>query len=141
MLKLTTIGLFSVLAVFSLVKPALAQEAKKKAPETDLEASQKAIILSSDRWKQVQKQFDEWMSVQVVFTPQQAEEYRAKLKAQAQNMSAEELEAFLSEWAAKLEVLRGKDATEARAWLGQNLSIMADGFRKEFLPHRPRSRP
>jgi hypothetical protein len=69
----------------------------------------------------------------VVYTPKQAEQLKARLAAQVRTMSAEELQAFLNEWDAKLKVALGKDASEARVWLGMNLSVMADGYRQEFL--------
>ncbi len=34
---------------------------------------------------------------------------------------------------AKLKVLLGKDASQAREWLGQYLSVIADGYRPKFL--------
>jgi hypothetical protein len=48
-------------------------------------------------------------------------------------MSVRDLERFMIDWDEKLEVLQGKDAAEAREWLGQNLSMMADGYRRQFL--------
>lgn len=97
------------------------------------EAAKKAQILASDRWKKVVQEFDQWLSLQVVYTPEQAAQLRAKLAAEVQKMSAEELEQFLNQWDAKLKVLLGKDAAEAREWLAQNLQVMADGYRKKFL--------
>ena len=46
---------------------------------------------------------------------------------------AAELQQFLDQWDAKLKVLLGRDADEARAWLGQYMSAMADGYRQQFL--------
>jgi hypothetical protein len=106
-------------------------------PRTDAtttsEAAQKNQILSSDRWKRVENEFGQWLAVQVVMTPQQVDRMKAKLHGEIQNMSAAELQQFLNQWDAKLNVLLGKDAAEARQWLGQYLSVIADGYRPKFL--------
>jgi hypothetical protein len=97
------------------------------------DAAKKAQILASDRWKKVEQEFAKWLSMQVIYTPQQVEQLKTKLKAEIQRMSAAELEQFLDQWDAKLKVLLGTDAAEAREWLGQYLSVVADGFRQTFL--------
>ncbi len=97
------------------------------------EEAKKNQILSSDRWKKVEQEFSNWLAVQVVYTPQQVEQLKAKLKAEIQRMSAAELEQFLDQWNAKLKVLLGQDAAETREWLGQYLSVIADGARQRFL--------
>jgi hypothetical protein len=103
------------------------------ATATTSDAAKKAQILASDRWKRVEQEFAKWLSMQVVYTPQQVEQLRAKLMAEVQRMSAAELEQFLDQWDAKLKVLLGTDAAEAREWLGQYLSVVADGYRQTFL--------
>ena len=97
------------------------------------EADQKARIMASDRWKRVEQEFHQWLSVQVVSTPEQVDQMKAKLNAQIRNMSAAELSQFLDQWDAKLKILLGKDASEARQWLGEYLSVIADGYRPQFL--------
>ncbi|HEY2883172.1 MAG TPA: nuclear transport factor 2 family protein, partial [Pirellulales bacterium] len=101
--------------------------------ESAADAAKRAEILNSDRWKKVQKEFQEWLSMQVVYTPQQVEKMRAKLNAEINKMSAAELQQFLDQWDAKLKVLLGKDAGEVREWLGEYMSVIADGYRPTFL--------
>jgi hypothetical protein len=103
------------------------------SPSTPSEAAQKAEIMSSERWKRVEKEFAQWLSVQVIYTPAQVEAFKTKLKAEIQNMSASELQQFLDQWDAKLQILLGRDTAQAREWLGQYLSVIADGYRPTFL--------
>ena len=114
-------------------KASTSAPAVDSAAQQSAEAAKKSQILASDRWKQVEQQFAKWLSVQVVYTPAQVERMKAKLAAEVKNMSAVELQQFLDQWDAKLKILLGNDAGEAREWLGQNLSVIADGFRKQFL--------
>jgi hypothetical protein len=44
-----------------------------------------------------------------------------------------ELQGFLDDWQARLKVLNGKDFQDAQQWLGEYLSVMADGFRRRRL--------
>jgi hypothetical protein len=97
------------------------------------ESAKKSAILASDSWKKLQSEFHEWLSVQVILTPKQVEQMKARLAAEVRRMSADDLEQFMKDWDAKLQVLSGQDAAEAREWLAQNLMVMADGYRKTFL--------
>src|SRR5690606_18906179 len=97
------------------------------------EESKKSRILASERWKQMVEEFHKWLSIQVVYSPQQVEQIKARFDVEIQKMSAAELQHFLDQWDAKLKVLLGKDADEAREWLGQFLSAAADGYRKQTL--------
>jgi len=126
-----------VAAVWACGLSAHAQQPKKPATAppaaNSADAQRKAKILASDRWRKVTDEFQQWLSVQVVYTPKQITQIRTKLNAQIQKMSADELQQFLDQWDAKLKLLLGKDGDEARAWLGQYMSAMADGYRQKFL--------
>jgi hypothetical protein len=108
-------------------------DTKSPSAAASAELAKKSEILNSERWRSMQKEFEQWLAVQVIYTPQQVQRLKAKLAAEVKNMSVPELERFMIEWDEKLEVLHGKDAAEAREWLGQNLSMMADGYRRQFL--------
>jgi uncharacterized protein YdiU (UPF0061 family) len=81
----------------------------------------------------MENEFGQWLAMQVVYTPKQADQMKAKLAAEVNRMSAAELQQFLDQWDAKLKVLLGSDAAEAREWLAQYLSVIADGYRPKFL--------
>ncbi len=104
------------------------------APEkTSAEADKKGAIFASQDWRELKSEFHQWLGEQVVLTPPQVEQFKVKLDQEVKTMSAAELQQFIDQWNAKLKVLLGKDAEEAREWLGQNLVVMADGYRKKFL--------
>ena len=85
----------------------------------------------------LQNEFNEWSKVQVIYTPKQMAETKAKLATEIDKMSAAELQQFVNESESKLKLVLGKDADEARAWLGQYLSLMSDGYRKQFIGQVP----
>ena len=100
---------------------------------TSAEMAKKQAIFSSQAWLDLKAEFHQWLSAQVVMTPQQVEQMKMKLDAEVKTMSAAELQQFVDQWNAKLQVLLGKDGVETREWLAQNLMVMADGYRKQFL--------
>jgi hypothetical protein len=89
--------------------------------EADQEARQK--ILDSDRWRRLNRQFDDWVSVQQVYTPEQLEAVKADLVARIARMSPRELEVFMEDMEDRLAVLTSPEAADARAWLGQFLAV------------------
>ena len=48
-------------------------------------------------------------------------------------MPTSELQGFLDDWQARLKVLNGKDFQDAQQWLGEFLSVLADGYRRQTL--------
>ncbi len=78
-------------------------------------------------------EFQKWLASQAIYTPADVQRITANLKAQIQAMPANELQGFLDDWQAKLKVLNGKDFQDAQQWLGEYLSVLTDGFRRQTL--------
>jgi len=93
----------------------------------------KAKIMASPQWRQANEEFQKWLATQAIYTPDDIARIKAKQLAQIQAMPASELQGFLDDWQARLKVLNGQDFQEAQQWLGQMLSVMADGFRRQTL--------
>jgi hypothetical protein len=116
----------------------MAQASAASAPTaTAADATKKAALLASDAWKRLESEFNEWVSVQVVYTPQQMAEAKAAMRAEIEKMSAPQLEQFISETDGKLKLLMSKDTLEARAWLGQYLSHRTDAYRQKLFGDTP----
>ena len=101
------------------------------------DAAKKATLLASDAWKRLESEFNQWVSVQVVYTPQQMAETKAEMRAEIEKMSAPELERFIAETDSKLKLLMSKDGVEARAWLGQYLSRRTEAYRQKLFEDTP----
>ena len=74
-------------------------------------------ILQSTRWRRLRRSFDEWLSVQNIYTEQQVAELKTRLDQRIQPMSAIELEDFMDDTEERLNVLMSDKATDARNWL------------------------
>ncbi len=90
-------------------------------------------IMTSDAWKQVDSEFQKWLSQQTIYTPAEVNRINQKLAAQIRSMPTSDLQGFLDDWQAKLKVLLGKNFQEAQNWLGQYMVNMADGYQRSFL--------
>jgi hypothetical protein len=97
------------------------------------DAALKESILASSAWKQASDGFQKWLASQAIYTPAEIAQIQASLTAQIQSMPASELQGFLDDWQAKLKVLNGRDSQDAQQWLGQYLSVLADGIRRRSL--------
>jgi hypothetical protein len=97
------------------------------------DAALRTKIMTSDAWKQVDSEFQKWLSQQTIYTPAEVNRINQKLAAQIRSMPTSDLQGFLDDWQAKLKVLLGKNFQEAQNWLGQYMVNMADGYQRNFL--------
>jgi hypothetical protein len=80
-------------------------------------------IVSSDRWHQAVRKWNEWLAVQKTYSPEQVSVLRADLNDRVSAMSPQELETFLTDMEERLDVLLSPDAGEARQWIAQILAV------------------
>ena len=109
-------------------------------PSSDIptsEVDERAAIVKSERWQRLEHEFNEWLSVQVIYTPEQIQFMQQELYNETSKMTVPELKRFLDEMEAKLNVVLSPDAAETRAWLGQYLSMVATGYREQLLKTVP----
>ncbi len=93
----------------------------------------KEQLLQSSRWRQVERKFDEWLSVQRMYNEAQVAQVKARLNQKVRAMSASQLEDFIAVSEEKLELLLGSEATEARTYM----SYYTDGFLKKEMGKTP----
>ncbi len=82
-------------------------------------------------------EFNAWLDVQPVYTPEQVRRIRRELADRVASMSSFELEYLLETMDAKLAVLESPAARDARGWLGQYLAVMSDAKRAAVLGELP----
>jgi len=99
--------------------------------------ARKARLLGSDAWRRTLFEFEAWLDEQPVYTPSQARAIRADLDRRVAAMSSYELEYLIDSLDAKLRILDGQAARDAREWLSRYLAVMADRKREEVLAEVP----
>lgn len=93
----------------------------------------KEQLLQSSRWRQVQRRFDEWLSVQRIYNDAQVAQVTARFKQQVTAMNAAQLEDFMAIAEEKLDVLLSNEASEARTYM----SFYTDSFLKKQMGKTP----
>jgi hypothetical protein len=101
------------------------------------EAATKKKILESPAWQQAMQGYHEWLSVQVIYDPQQVAQIKAQLTEKVHKMTAPQLAAFLEDLQKKLAILGSKEALEARAWAESYLNTLSTAYAEKFRSKFP----
>jgi pyruvate/2-oxoglutarate dehydrogenase complex dihydrolipoamide acyltransferase (E2) component len=119
-------------------RPAAASPADAaKTREGESDAVRKAELLASPRWRRAMFELNEWLSTQNIYDEKQVTRIKVDLNRRASTSSSYELEYLLEDLETKFKILDTPEAQEARAWLGQYLSVMADRRREQVLKDVP----
>jgi hypothetical protein len=113
--------------------PAVGQDAAPKAAAGASDLARKAEILNSPRWRRAIFELGEWLSTQKIYPPKEVVRIKSEFNHRVAKMSSNEVEYLLDDLDAKFKVLDTPEAQEARAWVGQYLSVMSDRRREAEL--------
>jgi hypothetical protein len=80
-------------------------------------------ILDSDRWRRAEREMNEWLSVQTLYTDEQVAAIQQRLREDMATKSPRELEDLLKDMEGRLEVLMSPEAEDARDWLRDFLRV------------------
>lgn len=95
-----------------------------QAPPAAGRPAAQATIVDSPQWQAARQEFQQWLSVQQVYSEQEIQTMVEDLRLRVAAMSEPERVAFLKEMQARLEVLNSDQARQARAWLNENMARM-----------------
>jgi hypothetical protein len=114
-------GLPAILCVVVLSSLTCRAQGQTPAEQTERTAASptmdKEQLLASPRWRAIERSFDNWLSVQDIYTPAEMTQMKQQLQNRVRKMSAAELEDFMADSEERLKVLLSDQATEARSWL------------------------
>jgi hypothetical protein len=105
--------------------------------DDDPDMARKADIMNSSRWRRAIFELGEWLSSQQIYSPQQVRNIKADFNRRVAKMSASDLEYLLDDLDAKVKILDTDEARDARAWVGQYLSVLSDQKRAKVLKDVP----
>lgn len=97
----------------------------------------KAEIINSTQFRRAIFEFNEWLTSQPIYTPQQVAQIKDQFNHRVAEMNAEELTYLLNDLEAKMQLINTPEAREARAWMAQYLSVMSDRKRADVLKDVP----
>jgi len=121
--------------IFSVVLAGSPAAAEPAAADDDL--ARRAEIMHGDRWQRAIFEFGQWLDSQQIYTPQEVARIKADFNERVMAMNAAELEYLLDDLDAKLAILETPEARDAKAWLGEYLSVMSDRKRATELRQLP----
>jgi hypothetical protein len=111
-------ALVCVAEVWGQTAPAGAAKAANNSDDAE-----RRRILESDRWRTLIREFNDWLSVQQVYRPEQVTALKAELKKRTESMSPRELEDFAQDMEQRLHVLMSPEAEDARLWLQEFMAV------------------
>lgn len=94
-------------------------------------------LLDSESWRKTMGGLDEWFSVQTIYDRNQVRQIERQLARRAEEMSADELEAFQQDLDAKLRLVLGPEGRDILGWVRANLAAAAPAYRKKLDLHYP----
>lgn len=101
------------------------------------DAEAKAAILQSASWKEVIQRFNDWLSIQAIYTADEVRHIRARLNAGIDRMNPDQLQFFEADMRAKLDVLTSERALDAQAYLAEKLLVASDAFARKIREQLP----
>jgi hypothetical protein len=110
-------------------EPAAQQPAAKEVTKAD--------IINSTEFRRAMFEFNEWLTSQPIYTPQQVAQIKDQFNHRVAEMTAPELGYLLADLEEKMQIINTPDAREARAWMAQYLSVMSDKKRAQTLKDVP----
>jgi TolA-binding protein len=128
---------FVVLIVSGVAAVAQVQQPAANTNPAAANEAARQQILQSDRWKNAVHGFEQWLSVQQLYSPQEVALLRSQFKSRVERMSPAELEQQLTRMEEKLAVLTSPEADDARRWLSQFLAVQKKYTDAELRRMRP----
>lgn len=99
--------------------------------------SRKAAILNSPEWRRAVFELGHWLDSQDIYTPTQVAAIKSRFNAKVAKMSSYEVQYLLDDLREKFRVMDTPEARDARAWVGQYLSVLSENKRAEVLKNLP----
>jgi len=117
--------------------PPSGQPAAPAAVDPGEDLVRKSEIMNGQRWRRAIFELGEWLATQEIYTPEQVRQIKTDFNRRVAGMTSYELEYLLDDLDAKFKILETPEAKDARAWVGQYLSVMSDRKRASVLKDVP----
>jgi hypothetical protein len=94
-------------------------------------------FLESEAWKETMQSWNAWLESQKLYDRRQVKRMKQSLGDRVERASLDELETIQDELRAKLDILNGPQATNARRWLNDTLAVASDKYAKQVRARMP----
>lgn len=103
--------------------------------ETDF--SRKAQILNSVEWRRAVFELGHWLDTQQIYTANEVAVIKKNFNARVAGMSSYDLTYLLEDLEDKFRIMDSPEARDARAWVGQYMSLLSDSRKAALLEDIP----
>src|SRR5215510_12285501 len=83
--------LIAICGIFTTVRGQEVAPGDHKPPKVDPQEAERNQIFESDEWRRLSRAFDEWLSVQQIYSPDEIDAINAELQHRVEHMSPGEL--------------------------------------------------
>lgn len=106
-----------------------------KAPPAPPVSSQS--VVDSPEWMATRQAFQQWLSVQQIYSDAEMQKMVNDLRLRVANMSESERVAFMKDMQSRLAVLNSEQAQQARAWMGETMSRLTPAGQQKLRQQIP----
>lgn len=106
-----------------------ADKSTDSSPKAAEEGARREILESAE-WRQMQRELNEWLSVQTLYDADEVAAFKAALHKDMATKSPRELEDFMKDMESRLSILMSPEAEDARQWLAQFMAVAVNPERQ-----------
>ncbi|MEX0642522.1 MAG: hypothetical protein WD468_07465 [Pirellulales bacterium] len=128
----------SLLLVVAALAARLAEIAVGQTPQSPaVQPAPAQSVVDSPEWQATRQAFQQWLTVQQVYTDQEMQAMVNDLRTRVAAMNEQERAAFLKDMQSRLAVLNSEQAVQARAWMSENMSRMTPAGQQKLRRQIP----
>jgi hypothetical protein len=109
----------------------------KAAPQTAADTAAREQILNSDKWKQTNAKFIEWLDTQSLYDAEEVKQIKSRLAVGIGRMTAAQLQWFQNDMEEKLQVLNSEQAQQASVYLAQTFAVASPAYARKLRQKLP----
>jgi hypothetical protein len=104
---------------------------------TPADVAAKEKILGAPEWKQTMHDFEQWLSAQVIYDPEQVKQIRKRMALGIERMTPAQLQRFQSDIQEKVAVLTSDEAQQAGTYLTETFAVASPAYARKIRAKLP----
>lgn len=94
-------------------------------------------VTSNPAWRESLHEFDEWLSAQAIYSPEEAAQIKTELQDRLATMTTDESEDFRRDLESRLAIVSSAEWQETMDWVSSTLSAAAPAYARKLNLHYP----
>ena len=114
-----------------------AQQGPDERALTPADQAAKEQILKGSAWQESMHKFDQWLSAQTIYDPQQVETIKKRLVLGVSRMTPSQLQRFQADIDEKVAVLTSSQAQQASTYLAETFAVASPAYARKIRAKLP----